>query len=205
MVRHVVALALAVLSMAAAAGMVVVDVLVLRNRVTEHSLTETAQECLLAFATCAALHRAWRDIRHRGVALLLAGLCGAMLFREMDGFFDRVLGHGAWKAFVWPWLALTIGLAFRYRHGLMRTCGDFMGTRAYAFIVTGLLVILVYSRILGHKALWNIPQEEALSRATKNTVEEGVELLGYVFLAYGAGVFGTVPTVGPGPVPSDRT
>ncbi len=188
--RHIVYVGASALALAVAALIVVIDAVVLKNGVSEGSLTETMQEWLLMFATLGALRRAWHDTGQRGFALLLAGLFGAMFFRELDGFLDDIIFHGSWKLFVVPWLIISVLLALRYGKTIFSGAADFVRSRPYIIITTGLLIVLVFSRILGHKSIWLALQEAPPLRTVKNAVEEGVELLGYFLIAGGMASYG---------------
>jgi len=188
--RNIICVAASALALALAATLVGIDAVVLENGVSEGSLTETTQEWLLMFATLGALRRAWHDKSQRGFALLLAGLFGAMFFRELDGFLDDFVYHGSWKFFVAPWLVLCVVLALRYGKTIFSGAADFVRGRPYIVITIGLLIVLVFSRILGHKSIWLALQDDPPLRTVKNAVEEGIELLGYFLIAGGMAPYG---------------
>ncbi|MGN2613391.1 hypothetical protein ACTFQ6_16755 [Aliivibrio fischeri] len=53
-----------------------------------------------------------------------------------------------------------------------------------------LVVVLVFSRLVGMNHLWQILLQGDYIRTVKNLAEEGTELLGYSLLAYSALGFG---------------
>ena len=60
-----------------------------------------------------------------------------------------------------------------------------MKNKAFAKMSCGLLIVLVYSRLIGYKPLWHLVMKKHYLRSVKTIVEEGTELFGYsiIFLA----------------------
>lgn len=177
---------LGVSGVVALVGIFVLDIFVLKNEVGEGALTELAQEWLLAFSAFAVARRAWYDSAERGFAILWVGLLVAMLLREMDGLFDRLVWHGFWKIPVTVWLILILFLAWRNRATILPAMARFTTTSACMQIMIGLLLVMVFSRLIGMKNIWINLQEEPPLRTVKNAVEEVTELLGYGFIALSA-------------------
>ncbi|CAI0856586.1 hypothetical protein [Serratia entomophila] len=166
--------------LAALVSLIFIDVHWLHNFVYETSLTEIAQELMLAsvsacFFTGAVLRRAYRP-----AWALIGGFFLCMLIREMDFAFD-LLWHGAW---VWFALAVTlVCLAFGVRHraAALRGLVHFVSHPNYGMMCAGLLCILVFSRLFGMHVLWQELMLDGYNRVVKNMVEEGCELVGYGF------------------------
>jgi hypothetical protein len=167
------------------AASVAVDIRVLRDHVGETSLTEISQAALLLGAVTLCWFRAAQQPAVRGFALLAGGLFACMLIRELDGWLDS-LWHGFWS---WPALftaAATIGVvALRCRDTVWPPMAAFIGTRAFYHISFGLLTLLVFSRIFGSGRLWAELMGTDYGRLFKASLQEGLELYGYVFLSYG--------------------
>ena len=54
----------------------------------------------------------------------------------------------------------------------------------------GLLVVLVFSRTFASKGfLWNHLQDKNFPSSLKSIMQEGIELMGYAFIAYGSCLF----------------
>lgn len=177
---------LAACGVALLAGIFLADVLLLRNEVAEGSLTELAQEWLLALAALAVVRRIARDPGERGFGLLWGGLLVAMLLRELDGFLDRLLWHGSWKLALGLWGALLLALVVNNRQSLLEPLARFVTTPACMQLMLGLLIIMLFSRLMGMGRVWAALQDDPPLRTVKNAVEEGIELLGYGLVASAA-------------------
>ena len=179
------------------------DVKVYRN-VVENGWVETTQVVLCGLSglmgVWVACGGGWGFGR---MPLLLALLFFAMFFRELDGFLDKLLFHGAWQCFSVP-----LGVAFLWqvvRH-FRDVCDDanaLLATPTGRLLEIGFLTLLVFSRVLGMKAIWKpifdiplwtdavaplydaagqLPTDIDILRHVKNAVEEGVELYGDILL-----------------------
>lgn len=167
--------------------LVFIDVSVLKNGVGEISVTEFTQETLLATSAAIFFYRAWRKPAMRGFLALVAGFFTCMLIRELDVFFDHIW-HGFW---FWPAI-ITAGASiasatFLWRDSVIRPMADFVGSHAYVHILIGLLTVLVFSRIFGSgNLIWIELLGEAYSSNFRSAIQEGIELYGYLFIAYGS-------------------
>jgi hypothetical protein len=166
--------------------LVLIDVRMIGDAVDEVSLTEMTQAALLLFAVFVFGYRAGRNPETRGFALLVAGFFLCMLIRELDGLLDQI-AHGFW---LWPAL-LVAGSVVAYvavacRTKVFRPMANFIGTKSYYHIITGLVVVLVFSRIFGSGRYWGFLLEMDLGRLFKASLQEGLELFGYFLLGYGA-------------------
>jgi len=167
--------------------LVFIDVSVLKNGVGEISVTEFTQETLLATSAAIFFYRAWRKPEMRGFLILVAGFFTCMLIRELDVFFDYIW-HGFW---FWPAIltagACIAGALFPWRNSVIRPMADFIETNAYMHILIGLLTVLVFSRIFGSgNLLWKDILGAGYSSNFRSAIQEGIELYGYVFIAYGS-------------------
>lgn len=145
---------------------------------TDYGLTERLQDlALLGSIACFALI-AWLRPAERPLALLLAGLCLAALVREWDYFLDRI-SDSLWQALVTVVLALTAAWVWRLRAGFRAALRRFTGQPAFGLLLSGFLVVVVFSRLYGTDSLWQTLLHEHYSRSVKNLAQEGVELLGY--------------------------
>lgn len=168
---------------------VAIDVVVFGNAVGEISLTEIAQETLLLTSALIFWHSAWRCVESRGLLILVAGFFGCMLVRELDFLFNNVW-HGFW---VWPAIFVATASIMYARMCCRGTvCGPmsaFIDTKPYFHIVFGLLVVLVFSRVFGSgNLLWKHLVSD-YSHVYQDALQEGLELFGYVFIAYGSCLF----------------
>ncbi|HCT3489089.1 TPA: transporter [Klebsiella variicola] len=143
-----------------------VDIRVFGNDIPEVSLTEVVQESVLAVIVLVhfLLARKYTHLRYSNI--LIGGFFLAMLIRELDGLFD-LLSHGSW---VWFALLTTVGSQL----------AEYTRTPYYGMMISGLLAILVFSRLFGMHGLWYAVLDENYARVVKNTVEEGSESFGYM-------------------------
>lgn len=163
-----------------------IDILVIEHGVQETSLTELSQGVLLFVCALRFGIGAWSCPQSRGFLVLVTGFFSCLFIREMDAFLDKMAFHGFW---VWPaaLLALAaIACSMRSRDTIVKPMADFVGTKSYFSILFGLVLLLVFSRVFGSGSLlWKPVMGEAYQPLFKTTLQEGLELLSYLFIAYG--------------------
>ena len=92
-----------------------------------------------------------------------------------------------------------------FGHGLPLLCGgsvvyaasqtalapisSFIRMKPYYFILFGLIAVLVLSRTFGSGQIWRRIDVQGDYRLSRNIVQEGLELFGYLFISYGAFLF----------------
>lgn len=171
--------------MAAVVGVVWYDTAYLGNTMSERSLTEAMQSAMLLAVTLSFAFGAVRYVAARGY-LVLATTFFAMLFiRENDAVLDQIV-HGFW---VVPALVIAlVGAVLTHinRDTLTVPLVRHFEHRSATFVYIGLLVLVVFSRLFGTGALWVGVMGASYDPNLKAVVQEGLELLGYMILAYGA-------------------
>ena len=163
-------------------GCIYLDLTIYKG-VLERRFVECAQEVSLLMSTLIFLYLASRK-KYSGL-WLVGGFLGCMFIRELDCVFDKVF-HGAWI-----YVALLVARLCVYKawcagiEKTVYTLADFMKNKAFAKMSCGLLIVLVYSRLIGYKPLWHLVMKKHYLRSVKTIVEEGTELFGYsiIFLA----------------------
>ncbi len=143
-----------------------VDIRVFGNDIPEVSLTEVVQESVLAVIVLVHLLLARKYAHLRYSNILIGGFFLAMLIRELDGLFD-LLSHGSW---VWFALLATAGsllLPLRHLHQTLSQLAAYTRTPYYGMMISGLLAILVFSRLFGMHGLWYAVLEENYARVVK--------------------------------------
>ena len=160
------------------------DLLALGRTVAEDSLTEFLQSGLLLATALSFARAAGYRPESRGFLVLAAGFFGCLFIREMDGFLDLV-HHGFW---IWPatFVALAAAtVAARFGHDtLLSPMAHFLQTGPGHLIGIGLILVLVFSRVFGSGTLWQ-PLLGEPATALKNSLQEGLELFGYAWIAWG--------------------
>ena len=139
-----------------------------------------------------------------GLAFALCGLAVlAMAVRELDGFFDKLLFHGAWAVVDGAVLAAFLVLALRRPSRPARARADFAAGPECPLFVAGLALAVLFAQGIGSKMVWRhvfdvpfwteaveplrtpegeLPGEIDVFRHVKNTVEESFELASYLLL-----------------------
>ncbi|MEX3240341.1 hypothetical protein [Serratia quinivorans] len=166
------------LLLAGLVGLIFIDVHWLHNFVYETSLTEIAQELILAAIASCFFIVAYRDAVYRPAWMLIGGFFLCMLIREMDFAFD-MLWHGSWIWFAVAVALICLGYASRHIAATLQGLAHFVTHPSYGMMCAGLLCILVFSRLFGISLLWQTLMLDGYNRVVKNMVEEGCEVLGY--------------------------
>lgn len=153
------------------------------NGVPERKFVECAQEAMLFFSVLIFFYLAWK--KQEASLWLVGGFLACMLIRELDVSFDK-LAHGSWFYAALGMAVLCLFKAWKAgTEQMVHSLADFMRSRAFPKLSCGLLIVLVYSRIIGYKPLWQLVMKKHYLRNVKTVVEEGTELFGYsiIFLA----------------------
>ncbi|MBY4675409.1 hypothetical protein [Marinobacterium arenosum] len=166
-------------------AVVAADIFLIGYGTSEQSLTQISQALLLLLTMWLFAREAVRQPAARGMLVLGAGFFGCMLIRECDGYLDAI-AHGFWQ---YPAIALAlmaILYARRCRGTVMAPMSAYMTSRPYPYLLIGLVVVLVFSRIFGTGHLWKAVMQVSYDNEYKSMIQEALELLGYVLIAYGA-------------------
>ena len=139
--------------------------------ISELSLTEIVQELVLA--TIVVIHfllaKQYKSMRYCNI--LIGGFFLAMLIRELDALFD-LISHGSWV-----WFALIAALAalinplIHYRQ-TMEQLTQYTRTPGYGMLISGLLAILVFSRLFGMQGLWQAILDDGYVRVVKMSLRK---------------------------------
>lgn len=159
-------------------GFIFIDILVLDNGISETSVTELSQEIIVAIICLFFFVKAYQSSEMRGSFTLIMGFFLCILIRELDGVFDR-LAHGSWVWFALTVAFICIAIAIREGQKTLKGLIHFITHPSHGMLVSGLLCILLFSRLFGMGELWRKLLGEDYNRTVKNMVEEGSELFGY--------------------------
>ena len=149
----------------------------------ERGFVERAQELLICVSASVFLWLAWK--KNKSGLWLVGGFLACMFIRELDIVFDKIF-HGAWAYVAIPVACLCILKA--WKNGVkvtIESLAEFMRTQAFTRLTTGLLTVMVFSRLIGYKPMWKLAMGKHYYWSVKFIVEEGTELFGYsiIFLA----------------------
>ena len=159
---------------------------VLKNQLSEYSLTETAQELLLLACTLLLTYRAVHLPAARGALILAAGFFACLFVREMDFLFDELFWHGSWAWIVTLILICCFTLVWLNRTSLLPSLAHFSTRRPYLHFVIGIAMLLVFSRIFGSGgAFWKYILVDYHHPRFKAIMQEGMELYAYLLITLG--------------------
>ena len=151
----------------------------------EKSLTESMQIMFLLLSAMLFGIIGYRYEDKRSLSILLVGISLAAFIRELDNFLDHNVFDGAWQTFVLIDILIVGFFTYRLRATLKEAILEFMNHPAFGMVVSGFLVVFVFSRMYGRKSFWKAVMAENYSRSVKNLAEEGIELLGYALIFLG--------------------
>jgi len=174
-----------VLWMLLPAAAVYLDTVVLARAVSEVSITEGMQLALAGLIGLRFLDLARRDPSSRGFFVILAGLFGVIVVRELDFLFDAIpFVHWSAAAGIIATLSLRAALAAT-RGSFVRPLAGFVGSAIYHRMLVGGMALAVFSRSFGSGGLlWQDLLGEAYSAGFKSAIQEGLELFAYAVLAH---------------------
>lgn len=160
------------------------------NTVGEVSITQISQAILLLSSAFIFWLYAYKTPDSRGFCVLVAGFFSCMLIRELDGLFDYIY-HGFW---FWPAMLLSTSCILYAstlgKESVVKPMAAFVDTKPYYHIIFGILIVLVFSRIFGSgRLVWKHIMLSEYTADYKSALQEGLELLGYIFIAYGSYIF----------------
>jgi hypothetical protein len=174
--------------MVAVSLIVMIDTLVIGNGTKEISITEITQEALILSSAILFGIGAWQRPNSRGFLVLVAGLFGCMFIRECDFFLNRI-ASGFW---VYPAVLLAAAAlvySIRSRDTIARAMILYVNNKFFVHISIGLLIVLVFSRLLGTGHLWEKVMGDNYDWMYKTIIQESLELLGYMLISYGSVLF----------------
>ena len=159
----------------------------LLSRFSEQSPTEYAQEFSLLMAVI-LFYRCVRLFPKKSVvAHLLGGFLGMAFIREYDAFLDNNVFDGAWQLMAYSLAGITAYFVYQQRAYFWQQLNRFIKTRAFGVIITGMLIVFIYSRLYSHKQIWmSAMGEENYMYVVTRASEEAIELLGYTLILLGS-------------------
>lgn len=161
------------------------DFIFLHNTLGETSFTESAQLLMLAITIGSFYHLASIKGETNYAAVLIAGFFSVLMLREMDVWFDMI-AHGSW---VVPAIAVTATacyIAYKGGNQTIEQMAQLLNTRYMPILVTGLVILLVFTRLYGMGSFWHAVMGDHYMREIKNLSEEATELMAYSIIAFAA-------------------
>jgi len=151
------------------------DIYLFDYDIPEISLTEIVQELVLACIVAIHFLLAKKHELLRYCNILVGGFFLTMLIRELDAAFDLS----------WVWFALlatlcAVILPLKHYRQTLAQLTEYTRSPWYGVMLSGLLAVLVFSRLFGMQAMWHAILADGYVRIVKNAVEEGSESFGYM-------------------------
>jgi hypothetical protein len=143
---------------------------------------ETFQTVFAMGAALIFLLAAKVDQERVACSVLISGLFFCVAVRESDYFLDVLVCRHAWKVIVACLLILFTLYALRCWKQVMESVMSFMSESSFGIFISGLLVLIVFSRLFGYGDFWEAIMDDKSYKTVKTIVEEGVELMGYFLL-----------------------
>ena len=140
-------------------------------------------ETVFALSTALVfLVAALRNKEREPCAILVAGFLFCIFIRESDYFLDVLVARHTWKVLVSLTLVLlAIYIAKNFKR-VVASVLDFVGQPSFGIFLSGLLVLIVFSRLFGYGGFWKAIMDDSSYRTVKTIVEEGTEQMGYFLL-----------------------
>ncbi len=161
--------------------------LMLRAQYAEMPLTELAQQILVGVIAAIFWLQVQRHPESRRFHTLVAGFFTCAFIRESDNWMEIWLPHSFWIVPVTIVAISAIAYAATKPSELWEPMGEFVQTRAWVFMLVGLVTLLGFSRILGSGAiLWGSVLQGESGSLVKTVIQETLELFSYVLVAYGS-------------------
>ena len=152
----------------------------------EGSLTEWMQVTILAVTMLILM---WAGVKYSGSRAFNAAMVGALAMafvREMDRAFDAYLYDGAWQVTAFFIAIVTVLMIIHVTGSFWGELQRFMSLPAYGIFLSGILIVLVFSRLYGQKVLWKAVMGDRFMYSVKAAAEENTELVGYCLIMISA-------------------
>ncbi|MEM5536915.1 hypothetical protein WNY58_10985 [Neptuniibacter pectenicola] len=152
----------------------------------EHSATEQMHN-VFAFISCVVFFITAKLSQSLRPAVVIVGtLVGLMLIREFDAFLDDNFFDGAWQVLVYSAIAVSTLYLFKQPYPVKASLVEYSRSSSAGIFLSGILVVLVFSRLFGRGSFWEAVMGDGYVRVVKNIAEEGTELIGYALLVIAA-------------------
>jgi hypothetical protein len=146
----------------------------------ENTFTEIGQEVILfiLFVFYLTISFKWKEVKP--VALLVSLFFLMSFIREFNFILDQ------WIYPVAVLLLLSMWILVKNYKKITKSTKDFFAVPASSWLLSGLLITYIFSRLLGRSKFWRLLYEGENYRLAKAATEEGIELLGDTLMLIGA-------------------
>ncbi len=122
------------------------------------------------------------DKTREPLAVVMAGFLFCLFIREFDYFLEELVARHVWKMLGFLTLAFVVTYVAKNAKRVVESILDFVSQPSFGFFISGLPVVIVFSRLFGYGDFWKELIEGDYCRVIKTIIEEGTELLGYTLL-----------------------
>lgn len=98
--------------------------------------------------------------------ILVGGFFLTMLIRELDALFD-LISHGSWVWFALITALLALIRPVMHFRATLEQLAKYTQSPWYGILLSGLLAVLVFSRLFGMQVLWHAILEHGYMRVVK--------------------------------------
>lgn len=146
----------------------------------EITFTEIGQEVILfiLFVYFLIISFKWNEIKPVSIIVSLFFLMS--FIREFNFIFDK------WIYLVLLVFLVIIWVFIKNYKTIPKATKVFFSVPASGWLLSGLLVTYIFSRLMGRSKFWLLLYNEDNYRLAKAATEEGLELLGYTIILIGA-------------------
>ena len=159
------------------------DYMYFGNTLGEVSVTEILELVMLVISSGSFFLIAKQRPALKHAAVLMGTFFLVMFIRENDGWLDHI-AHGSW---VYPAILASLSaIIYALKNGkqTFTQLAVILNTSSASLLIFGLIILLVYSRLMGMSEFWKGVMSDHYIRDVKNIVEETTELLAYCIIAY---------------------
>ena len=117
----------------------------------------------------------------RPISILVGGFTLVCFCREFDYLTDFI-DSSFWGVTSGIVILTVFSLSWKRRSNLTKSYYEYYNSKAFAYMMSGILVTFLFSRLFGKGDLWKALMEENYIRSAKNAAEEGVEVMGDILI-----------------------
>lgn len=151
------------------------------QKFSEYSGTEFYQEVLFFLASIAFFVTAYKFTDSRPIATLFGGFTMVAFCREFDYLTDFI-GSSFWGVTAGIVILTVLSISWKHRKNLTQSYYEYYNSKAFAYMISGVLVTFLFSRLFGKGDFWKALMEDQYFRSVKNAAEEGTEVMGDILI-----------------------
>lgn len=151
------------------------------QKFSEFTFTEFYQEMLFLWSSILFFIVAVKYRDSRPNSILAGGFFLICFIRELDFASDRI-AFFSWTITAFTVLGITLFLSWKSRKNFTPSFNEYYNSKSFAFLLSGIMVTFLFSRLYGKSELWMALMEDGYQRSVKNASEECVEVMGDILI-----------------------